>query len=189
MINPLTVVILETKLIGNTIEQHESEKITTTFSPFPKRLMITKPSIYLEFDIVGELKIMCIKIALLQAIRDIPIYAKMIKELCGKRPRRKRKDPPTVHVVGTLSDLILGKQVLVKYEDPGSLVVTIQIQGYTFPNTLVVLGAIINLMNYEPYNVLGITTLKPTSTLLELADRLVIKSEGTLEDITASVDS
>lgn len=132
---------------------------------------------------------MCIKIPLLQAIRDIPIYAKTIKELCGKRLRRKRKDPHTVHVVGTLSDLILGRQVLVKYEDPGSPVVTIQIQGYTFPNTLVLLRAIINLMNYEPYNVLGITNLKQTSTLLEFVDRSVIKSEGTLEDIIASVDS
>jgi hypothetical protein len=57
-------------------------------------------------------------------LQDIPIYAKTIKELCGKKPVRKTKNPSTVHVVGTLSDLILGKQEPVKYTDPGNLVVT-----------------------------------------------------------------
>jgi hypothetical protein len=33
----------------------------------------------------------------------------------------------TVHVVGALSDLILGKETLVKYEDPGNPIVTVYI--------------------------------------------------------------
>lgn len=51
----------------------------------------------------------------------------MIKELCGKKPRIKLKYPRIVHIVGTLSNLILGKEVPVKYEDPKSLIVAIQI--------------------------------------------------------------
>jgi hypothetical protein len=55
---------------------------------------------------------------------------KTIKELCGKNPGRKTKNPSTVHVVGTLSDLILGKKEPVKYIDPGNPVVKVQIQGF-----------------------------------------------------------
>jgi hypothetical protein len=61
--------------------------------PFPERLMIEKPVVYPNFDIVGELKNLYIKIPLLQALQNIPIYAKMIKELCGRKPVRKNKNP------------------------------------------------------------------------------------------------
>lgn len=32
--------------------------------------------------------------------------------------REKIKNPPTVHVVVTLSNILFGKQALIKYEDP-----------------------------------------------------------------------
>jgi hypothetical protein len=88
--------------------------------------MIEKPTVYPNFDIVGELKNLYIKIPLLQALQDIPIYVKMIKELCGRKPIKKNKKPSsTVHVVGALSDLILGRQEMVKYVDPGNPIVTV----------------------------------------------------------------
>ena len=36
---------------------------------------------------------------------------------------------------------------------------------------------------------LGITALEPTTTLLELSDRSVIRPEGTLPDVMVSVDT
>jgi hypothetical protein len=65
--------------------------------------------VYPNFDIIGELENLYVKIPLLQALQDTPIYAKIIKELCGKKPIRNVNNPSTVHVVGALSDLILGK--------------------------------------------------------------------------------
>ncbi len=71
-------------------------------------------------------------------------------DLCKKQLRnyvgRKLKNPPTVHVLGTLSNLILGKQAPIKYEDPWNPVGTIQIQRCTFPNTVVYLGVVINIL-------------------------------------------
>jgi hypothetical protein len=87
--------------------------------------MIEKLTIYPNFDIVGELKNLYIKIPLLQALQDIPVYSKMIKELCGRKPVIKIKDPSsTICVVGALFDLILGRQELIKYADPGNPIVT-----------------------------------------------------------------
>lgn len=36
---------------------------------------------------------------------------------------------------------------------------------------------------------MGITTLEHTSTLLELADRSIVRHEGTLQDVIVSVNS
>ena len=74
--------------------------------PYPERLLIEKPVVRPQFDWENELKNVCIKIPLLQAIRDVPIYSKLVRELCLKKPGRKQKDPPTIHVLGQLSNYI-----------------------------------------------------------------------------------
>jgi hypothetical protein len=79
-------------------------------------------------------------------MKDVPIYATTVIDLCLKRPGRKPKDPPTIHVLGKLSDLMLGKDTPVKYDDPGNPVFTVQINQTDLPNTLVDLGAVINVM-------------------------------------------
>jgi hypothetical protein len=43
---------------------------------------------------------------MLQAIKDIPIYAKIIRDILIKKPGRKKKEPPIVQVVGQLSKFI-----------------------------------------------------------------------------------
>ena len=109
--------------------------------------------------------------------------------MCVKKPRRNAKNNPGVHVVGTLSDLLLGKETPIKYEDPGNPIVNIQIYGQTFSNALVDLGAAINILTTTTCQKLGITSVEPTSTLLELADRSVVRPEGTLHDVMVSIDS
>jgi len=63
---------------------------STSTPPFPKRLQIDrgveKQILLPNYDFLDELKNVCIKIPLLQAIREIPILAKTIKELSIKRP-------------------------------------------------------------------------------------------------------
>ena len=57
--------------------------------PFSKWLAIEKPVVRPEYDIMNELNNICVKIPLLQDINDIPIYIKVIKELCIKRQGKK----------------------------------------------------------------------------------------------------
>jgi hypothetical protein len=108
VVTPSTVVITEEIGQGrNIVKSEDSDKDAIPSPSFPERLMIVKPTIYLEFDIVGELRNLYIKIPLLQSLQDILIYAKTIKELCGRKPIRKIKNSSsTVHVVGALSYLI-----------------------------------------------------------------------------------
>lgn len=175
-----TIIDTEIKEGEDTNHHKDPEKLIVTSTPFPERLTIPKPIVYSYFDLVGQLKNLCIKIPLLQAIQYIPIHAKPIKELCVNKFVRKEKTSPTIHVVGTLSNFLLGGETPVKYEDPGNAIVTVQIYGLSFLNTLVDLGASINILIEETCRTLGIIALEPTTTLLELVDRSVVSPEGNL---------
>jgi hypothetical protein len=120
---------------------------TTKVPPYLERLAIEKLMIQLEFDIINELKNIYVRISLLQEIKDIPIYSKVIKELCIKKQSRKHKDPPTMHLVGELSTYISEQPRVTKYENPRNPIVMIIINKIPIGNTLIDLGATINVMN------------------------------------------
>ena len=61
--------------------------------------------------------------------------------------------------------------------------------GVEIPNVMVDLGAAINIITSETMNTLGLGNIKPTPTILELADRSTIKPVRKLEDVIISVDS
>ena len=109
--------------------------------------------------------------------------------MCIKKPRRNITTNPRVQLVGTLSDLLSRKEKPIKYEDLANPIVTVQIYGQTLSNALVDLGAAINILTTTTCQKLGITSVEPTSTLLELADQSVVRPEGTLHDVMVSVDS
>ena len=90
---------------------------------------MSKPNAQAEFDLLGELQNLFVKIPWLQAMKYVPIYAKTIREYCLKKPTKKTKDPLTIHVMGKLSDFMMGKSTPVKYGDPGNPILIAQING------------------------------------------------------------
>jgi hypothetical protein len=131
----------------------------------------------------------CIRIPLLQAIKDILIYDKTIRELCIKKTRRKKKDPQTVQVIGKLADLMSGKIYMQNYVDLGSPIVKIHINNVSIANTLIDLGAEINVMAKGTMDELQVSNLCNTPLVLQLANRSTVKLEVVLEDIIVSLDS
>ena len=89
------------------------------------------------------------RIALLQAIKDVPIYNKLVKEKCFRHLGRQKRDASTINVIGQPSDLMLGQVIYPKYLDPGSPVVDVHINGTIIPHTLIDLGASINVMTRD----------------------------------------
>lgn len=94
-----------------------------------------------------------------------------------------------MYVMGILSELLQGKTPLIKYRDLGNPMVTVQIDLVSISNTLVDLGAAINIMTSETLKLLGLKNLQPTPTILELADRSTIRPEGILKDVVISIAS
>ena len=78
---------------------------------------------------LDELKNVCIKIPLLQAIKEIPILAKTIRELSIKKPGRKRKELKRIQIVGKIVDIMIRKTIIQKYLDPGSPIINAYTSG------------------------------------------------------------
>jgi hypothetical protein len=86
------------------------------------------------------------EILLFQAIKNVPIYSKAVRELCIRKCDRKCKDPQTMHVMGKLSNLMMGGFLATKFYDPESLVVNVKINNTLICKKLIDLGVVINLM-------------------------------------------
>ena len=130
-------------------EEREENMPRVNPPPLPKLLTHTVQHTPEENELLGELKNICVKIPLLQAIKYVPIYNKLIKEKCFKHPRRRKRDAPTINVIGQLYDLMLGQVICAKYLDPRSPIVDVHINDTIVPHTLIDLGAAINLMTKD----------------------------------------
>jgi hypothetical protein len=68
------------------LPQNEPSQITKV-PPYPNQLVIKKPTIQPKFDILNELKNICVNIPLRRAIKDIPIYSNVFKEFVYQEVR------------------------------------------------------------------------------------------------------
>ena len=75
-----------------------------------------------------------------------------------------------------------------KYKDPGSPTISVNIGGTCIDKALLDLGASVNLPPYSMYKQLGLGELKPTNITLSLADRSVKIPKGIVEDVLVKVD-
>ena len=106
-------------------------------------------------------------IPLLDMIKQVPTYAKFLKDLCAVKKG-----------LGINKNAFLNEQVnsiiqcktLLKYKDPGSLTISVNIGGTYIDKALLDLGASLNLLPYSMYKKLGLGELKPTNITLSLAD-------------------
>ena len=85
---------------------------------------------------MNELNNICINIPLLQYIKDIPIYSKVIKELCIKHPGKKEKDPVIIHVIGEMFECMTYQSQIEKYTNPRAPVLIVIIKNTAIENTL-----------------------------------------------------
>ena len=76
----------------------------------------------------------------------------------------------------------------VKYKDPGSPTISVNIGGTCIDKALLDLGANVNLLPYSVYKQLGLGELKPTTITLSLVDRSVKIPKGIVEDVLVKVD-
>jgi hypothetical protein len=91
--------------------------------------------------------------------------------------------------MGKLSYLMMGGVLIDKYFDLGGPIVNVKINNTLISNTLIDLGDVINVMMCETMQALGLTGLRETPTVLQLANNSTTKPEGILEDVVISVDS
>ncbi|XP_019262945.1 PREDICTED: uncharacterized protein LOC109240731 [Nicotiana attenuata] len=92
----------------------------------------------------------------------------------------------TVTLTQTCSAVVT-RSIAAKLSDPGSFTIPCTIGNFAYAKALCDLGASINLMPLAIYKRLGIGTARPTSMLLQLADRTVKRPSGILDDVLVQV--
>ena len=128
---------------------------------------------------------MKVNIPLLDAIKNVPSYAKFLKDLCTiKRKLKVKKSAFMAEYVST----ILSTNNQLKYKDPGCLTISCIIGDHKIEHNLLDLGAIVNLLSYSVYFQLNLSKLKSTLTTLLFADRSVKVPKGIVEDVLVQVD-
>lgn len=85
---------------------------------------------------------------------------------------------------------MLGQVIFQKYLDPMRLVADVHINGTIIPHTLIDLGVAINVMTKDTMLKLNLQgSLTNTTTILQLADRTTVATEGIVEDVMVSINS
>ncbi|CAN6711793.1 unnamed protein product [Malus baccata var. baccata] len=153
--------------------------------PYPERL---KPKVKDQqlTDFMKTLSKVQINLPLIDAIKNIPSYAKFLKDVCTKK--KKLVDFEKVILTEQCSAVLLHK-LPPKKQDPGSFTISCTIGNSHFKRALIDLGASINLMPFSVFQRLGQGEIKPTSVILQLADRSVAYPRGIIEDLIIKVDN
>ena len=125
-----------------------------------------------------------VNIPLLKAIRQIPSYAKFLKDpVTYKRKHNVQKHAFLAQQVRS----ILQTNIMPKFKDPGSPTITIHIGDHRIDRALLDLGANVNLLPYSFYKQLGLGELKDTRMTLQLADRSFRLPRGIIEDVLVQI--
>ncbi|RDX66972.1 hypothetical protein CR513_54203, partial [Mucuna pruriens] len=150
----------------------QSRPQTTVPLPFPSRTTSVKKSESDE-ELLKMFRKVEINIPLLDAIKQIPKYAKFLKELCVHK-RKKIKGR--------------AKTLPKKCRDSGIFSVPCTIGECTFADAMLDLGASINVMPASIYRSLNFGDLEPTGMTIQLANRSIVQPLGVLEDVLVQVN-
>ena len=146
----------------------EERKISVP-PPFPQALRKKKSSVN-QTEMLEVLRQVKVNIPLLDMIKQVPTYAKFLKDLCTvKRGLNVNKKAFLTEQVSAIIEC----KTPVKYKDPGCPTISVNIGGISVEKALLDLGASVNLLPYSMYKQLGLGELKPTSITLSLADRSI----------------
>ena len=150
--------------------------------PFPQALRGKKKASQ-QAGILEVLRQVKVNIPLLDIIKQVPAYAKFLKDLCTiKKGLGIEKKAFLTEQVSA----IIQSRNPVKYKDPGSPTISVNIGGNCIDKSLLDLGASVNLMPYSVYKQLGLG--EPTNITLSLADRSVKIPKGIVEDVLVKID-
>ncbi|RDX93006.1 hypothetical protein CR513_24785, partial [Mucuna pruriens] len=109
-----------------------------------------------------------INIPLLDVIKQIPKYAKFLKELCVHKRKKMKRSVAMGGIVTMSTSTTIG--------------------DCTFTDAMLDLGASINVMPTSTYKSLKFDDMEPTGMTIQLVNRSVVQPLGVLEDVLVQVN-
>lgn len=128
--------------------------------PFPSRFAKSMRDEH-EKEILETFRKVQVNIPLLDAIYQVPRYAKFLKKLCTSKRQQKLKGSETVNVGKNVLEIIQRK-LPTKCKDPGMFTIPCTIGNVRFEKAMLDSGASINIMSYSIYAYLKLGPLNET---------------------------
>ncbi|XP_027151795.1 uncharacterized protein LOC113766400 [Coffea eugenioides] len=169
---------------GTEITLTPSIPVKSNLPPFPCRLAKTKKA-EKEKEILDVFRKVEINIPLLEAIKQVPKYAKFFKDLCTHK-RKLRGDERVA--VGENVSAMLQRKLPPKCGDPGMFMIPCKIGNTPIRKAMLDLGASINVMPKTIFTSLNLGPLKETAIIIQLVDRTNAYPEGLVEDVLVQVN-
>nr|XP_027086663.1 uncharacterized protein LOC113708404 [Coffea arabica] len=161
-----------------------SVKVNSNSLSFPNKLEKPK-KLEKEKEILEVYHKAETNIPLLDAIRQVPKYAKFLKHLCVNK-RKLRADKKIV--VGENVSTVLQKKLQPKCGDLSMYTIPCKIENTRLGNAKLDLGVSINVMPKTIYASLNLGLLKQTEIIIQLADRSNTYPDGLIEDVLIQVN-
>ena len=152
--------------------------------PFPSRLEVSKKKEE-EKEFLDIFRKIEINLPLLDALKQLPKYAKFLKDVCTNK--RKLKGNEKVLMSENVS-AVLQRKMPPKCKDPGMFTIPCKIGDVSITHAMLDLGASINVMPYSVYESLKAGPLNKTGVIIQLADKSNVIPRGVLEDVLVQVD-
>lgn len=152
--------------------------------PFPHKLAKNRKE-EVEKDVLHIFKKVEINIPLLVVIKQVPRYAKFLKELCTNKKKLKGNEKVTI---GENISAVLKKKLPPKEKDPGMFAIPCTIINTDVTKCMLDLAASINEMPLSIYSSLNIGPLKYAGVIIQLADRSLAYPKGVIEDVLVKVN-
>ncbi|GAB2273230.1 hypothetical protein Dimus_039018 [Dionaea muscipula] len=157
--------------------------IPTSHMPYPLRFSKAK-RVEQDKSLLDLFKRVEITIPLLEEIRQVPKYAKFLKDLCTSK--RKTREGEHVRLARSVSSLYT-QTVPIKLKDQGMFTIPLTCGTHRL-TAMIDTGASINIMPLSTFDALGLGPLKDTRVIIELADKSTTAPIGVLEDVIVRVN-
>nr|GFB83697.1 hypothetical protein [Tanacetum cinerariifolium] len=128
-----------------------------------------------------------INLPFIDSIKQIPVYAKFLNDLCAQKRKLKAKLPKKIDLIEHVS-VVLSNSLPPKFKDPRAPLISVMVGNITITKALLDLGASINILPASLINKYDLGTLRKTDTIISLADRSTKIPRGILGDVIMKVN-
>lgn len=148
--------------------------------PFGKR----GPKMEDMWELFSQVKI---NIPLVKLIKEVPSYAKFLKELCIQKRNFQPHLPKKVKLTEHASSII-SNTLPPKLKDPGAPLISVTVGNINIKKALLDLGASVNILPGNLFDQHDLGTLEETDIILQLADKSTKIPRGVLSDVIVKVE-
>ncbi|XP_042410073.1 uncharacterized protein LOC121999456 [Zingiber officinale] len=165
------------------VEESSSPIVQTQAGLFPQRLTnLKRDEGFGKF--LEKVKNLCIEVPLINALQEMPKFAKFLKEIMSSK---RRKGGYKMVALTEESSALLLDDTPPKLQDPESFFIPCKIGTTLIERDFCNLGESVSLMPYSICNKLGLKDIKLTTIILQLVDHSCRYPMGIIEDVQIKV--